>query len=166
MRDDRHDPRGHPPRDIRLVSTGRRRTFARMPVEVAPHPAHVCQQWRHVVTVSPRRLDLRILCKTGAGDATTIDSESILDAWPTLPIVVRYKGCRNSKPKSGHGPLQGNVGSQRRRYGARVCEIDIGVTGLTRGNGRCDTRRLKSVSFSLPGVVLHTLLILVLLVKA
>ncbi len=96
--------------------------------------AHVCQRWRHVVALSPLRLDLRILCKAGVGGATTI--EPILDAWPTLPIVVRYKGCRNSKPRSGPGPgngpgpLPGNVVVALRRYAERVSEIDIGVTGL------------------------------------
>ena len=28
--------------------------------------AHVCRKWRHVISMSPRRLDLHILCEYGA----------------------------------------------------------------------------------------------------
>ena len=77
--------------------------------------AHVCQRWRHVVSVSPRRLGLQILCKSGAPVAP------ILDCWPTLPIVVRYKGSRKSKT------LPENIAAAF-RHPDRVCDIDIGVT--------------------------------------
>ena len=80
--------------------------------------AHVCQRWRYVVAVSPRRLGLRILCKSGAS------IKPILESWPTLPIVVRYKGSRKLRP------MPGNVLAAL-RHPDRVCEIDIGVTSWT-----------------------------------
>jgi hypothetical protein len=42
----------------------------------------VCQKWRNVVFGSPRRLDLRLLCK-----ASTPVRET-LDVWPPLPIIA------------------------------------------------------------------------------
>ena len=42
---------------------------------------HVCRRWRRIVFVSPRRLDLRILC-------TTRTEVKALHIWPTLPIKV------------------------------------------------------------------------------
>ena len=77
--------------------------------------AHVCRSWRYVLSVSPRRLRLQILCKSGS------PIEPILHTWPTLPIVVRYKGSR--KPK----PLPGNIVAAF-RHPDRICDIDIGVT--------------------------------------
>jgi hypothetical protein len=77
--------------------------------------AHVCQRWRYVVSISPRRLRLQITCKSGA------PIEPVLDTWPTLPIVVRYKGSR--KPR----PLPSNIVAAF-RHPDRVCDIDIGVT--------------------------------------
>ncbi|KAI9513399.1 hypothetical protein F5148DRAFT_3576 [Russula earlei] len=48
--------------------------------------AHVCRKWRHVVSVSPLRLGLKIYCKS------RVPIKPILDLWPTLPLVVRFKG--------------------------------------------------------------------------
>ena len=57
--------------------------------------AHVCKRWRYVVSVSPRRLGLQILCKSKAS------IKFILDSWPTLPLVVRYKAPKSkSLPKN------------------------------------------------------------------
>jgi F-box-like len=57
--------------------------------------AHVCKRWRYVVSVSPRRLGLQILCRSKAS------IKSILDSWPTLPLVVRYKAPKSkSLPKN------------------------------------------------------------------
>jgi hypothetical protein len=67
------------------------------------------------VSISPRRLRLQILCKSGA------PIEPILHTWSTLPIVVRYKGSR--KPKS----LPSNIVAAF-RHPDRICDIDIGVT--------------------------------------
>jgi hypothetical protein len=73
--------------------------------------AHVCRKWRHVISMSPRRLDLRILCKFGA------PIESILDSWPTLPLFVRY-----NSPESKSLPE--NIIAALRRPD-RVCEINL-----------------------------------------
>ena len=57
--------------------------------------AHVSRKWRHVISVSPRRLDLRILCEYGA------PIEGILGSWSTLPLFVQYNNPRStSKSKS------------------------------------------------------------------
>ena len=46
---------------------------------------HVCQKWRNVVFGSPRRLNLRLLCRAGTPVKET------LDVWPRLPIIVRTR---------------------------------------------------------------------------
>jgi hypothetical protein len=51
--------------------------------------AHVCRKWRHVLSMSPRRLELRIPCEYG----TPI--ENIMGSWMTLPLVVRCKDLRS-----------------------------------------------------------------------
>jgi hypothetical protein len=83
--------------------------------------AHVCQKWRNVVQMSPRRLGLQIYCKSGAS------IQRILGAWPTLPLVVRFKGTLKSRslPKNvvialGHPD--------------RVCEIDLTVNSSIIGS--------------------------------
>jgi hypothetical protein len=43
---------------------------------------HVCRKWRHVVLGSPRRLDLRLYCRT----RTRVKEK--LDVWPLLPIAI------------------------------------------------------------------------------
>ena len=73
--------------------------------------AHVCRKWRHVISMSPRRLDLRVLCENGA------PIESILGSWPTLPLVVRHY---DPKFKS----LPNNVAAALRRI-HRLCEIEL-----------------------------------------
>ncbi len=73
--------------------------------------AHVCRQWRHVISMAPRRLDLRILCEYGAH---FID---ILQSWPTLPLVVRY-----NDPKS-RSLFENIIVSLRRPD--QVWEIDL-----------------------------------------
>src|ERR1700755_2858394 len=52
-------------------------------------PAYVCQKWRHIISMSPRRLDLRILCD----NRTPIE---ILHVWSTLPLAVSFKVTRES----------------------------------------------------------------------
>ena len=42
---------------------------------------HVCQRWRSVVFGSPRRLNLRLVCKT----KTSMDT---LDVWPAFPLAI------------------------------------------------------------------------------
>ena len=51
--------------------------------------AHVCQKWRHIISTSPCRLDLRILCD----NRTPIE---ILHVWRTLPLAVSFKAARES----------------------------------------------------------------------
>ena len=45
---------------------------------------HVCQRWQQVVSASPLRLDLRILCAHG----TSVQKN--LDVWPMIPIHIEY----------------------------------------------------------------------------
>ena len=82
--------------------------------------AHVCRRWRYVITVSPRRLGLQILCKSGAAIGST------LDVWPTLPLVVRSKA-----PKSKS--LPNNIIVALRRPD-RVCEIDLTLSSSLIGS--------------------------------
>jgi hypothetical protein len=44
---------------------------------------HVCRRWRNVVFASPRRLNLRLLCKRRR------PVREMLDIWPPLPIVIQ-----------------------------------------------------------------------------
>ena len=77
--------------------------------------AHICRRWRHIIHMSPQRLGLRILCKSGK------PIERVLRAWPTLPLVVGFKGSPKSKS------LPENVVIAL-KHTDRVCEIDLGVT--------------------------------------
>ena len=43
---------------------------------------HVCRRWRRVVFGSPRRLDLRLLCRYQTR------SRDMLDIWPALPLII------------------------------------------------------------------------------
>ncbi|KAI0294161.1 hypothetical protein BC826DRAFT_1012684 [Russula brevipes] len=79
------------------------------------HLAHVCQKWRRVVSASPRRLDLEILCTLGG------HIEPILHSWPTVPLIVQFQGS----PKSES--VLHNILVALQRPG-RVRDIDIGVT--------------------------------------
>jgi hypothetical protein len=45
--------------------------------------AHVCGQWRNIVSVSPRRLNLRLCYKN------SIPVMEMLDIWPLFPISIR-----------------------------------------------------------------------------
>ena len=83
--------------------------------------AHVCRRWRHVISMSPRRLDLQIYCKSGASIKRT------LAAWGTLPLIVRFKGG----PKSNS--LPNNIAIAL-RHPDRVREIDLGLTTTTVGS--------------------------------
>jgi hypothetical protein len=56
---------------------------------------HVCQRWRYVVFASSRRLNLQLLC----GARTPV--KGTLHVWPSLPIVVWYRGdyCPVARPQ-------------------------------------------------------------------
>ena len=84
--------------------------------------AHVCQKWRRVISMSPRRLDLRIFCRRSGAPIT-----SILASWPTVPLVVMY-GCTtraSRKPLAKHMPRHILVAL---RHPDRLSEIDLDVT--------------------------------------
>ena len=83
--------------------------------------AHVCRRWRLIISVSPRRLDLQILCKSGSS------IERILASWDILPLIVRFKG--HPKTKS----LPKNIATAL-CYPDRVREIDLGLTSTTVGS--------------------------------
>jgi hypothetical protein len=76
--------------------------------------AHVCRKWRHIISTSPRRLDLRILCD----NRTPIE---ILHVWPTLPLAVSFKTTRESTlmPKHITAAL---------RHLDRICQVELYVT--------------------------------------
>jgi hypothetical protein len=82
--------------------------------------AHVCRIWRLLITISSRRLDLRILCEYGApfGD--------ILQSWPTLPLVVWYNDSKSSS-------LSKDIVVALRRPD-RVCEIDLAFSNSLIGS--------------------------------
>jgi hypothetical protein len=83
--------------------------------------AHVCRKWRYVISISPRRLDLRILCKYGA------PIESILGSWPTLPLVIEFDATRKSKP------MPRNI-LVALRCSDRICDINFSVTSSMTGS--------------------------------
>jgi len=70
---------------------------------------HMCRRWRYVVFGSPRRLDLRLLCRNRRLMKT-------LDIWPELPIVIHV----NSQKL----PSDNTVISVLKRHD-RVCKIFI-----------------------------------------
>lgn len=83
--------------------------------------AHVCRKWRYVISISPRRLDLRILCKYGA------PVESILGSWPTFPLVIKFDGIRKLKP------MPRNI-LVALRCSDRICDINLSVTSPMTGS--------------------------------
>ena len=85
------------------------------------HLAHVCRKWRLVLSISPRRLDLQILCKSGA------PIERVLASWGTLPLIVRFKGSPKTKS------LPENIVTAL-RHPDRVREIELGLTSTTVGS--------------------------------
>jgi hypothetical protein len=82
--------------------------------------ALVCRRWRHVISVSPRRLDLRILCERRRS------IKNILGFWPTLPIAVRYDAHSESKRMSGTIMAALN-------HPDRLCDINLNVTSSMTG---------------------------------
>ena len=83
--------------------------------------AHVCRKWRYVISISPRRLDLRILCKYGA------PIESILGSWPTFPLVIKFDATRKLKP------MPRNI-LVALRCSHRICGINLSVTSSMTGS--------------------------------
>jgi hypothetical protein len=85
------------------------------------HLAHVCRKWRRVVTVSPRRLDLQILCRSGGAPI-----ETIMDAWPTLPLSVLHYDTQSRS-------LSKNIIVALRRPD-HVCKIDLTLSSSLIGS--------------------------------
>jgi len=50
---------------------------------------HVCQRWRRIIFLSPRRLDLYILCTNGRPVRRN------LGLWPAFPIIIDYVNYPN-----------------------------------------------------------------------
>ncbi|KAI0245665.1 hypothetical protein BJV78DRAFT_275392 [Lactifluus subvellereus] len=84
--------------------------------------AHVCRKWRYVLSISPRRLDLKIIFRSRA------PMGSILDSWPGLPIVIRYDEGRNPRLKAVNNIIVAL------RHQDRVREIDLDVTNSALGS--------------------------------
>ncbi|KAF8488631.1 hypothetical protein F5888DRAFT_1279489 [Russula emetica] len=76
--------------------------------------AHVCQQWRHIISTSPRRLNLRI----PFDDRTPIE---LLHVWPTFPLGVSFRATRESTlmPKNVTAAL---------RHPDRIWQVELYVT--------------------------------------
>jgi hypothetical protein len=74
----------------------------------------VCQRWRGIVFVSPRRLDVRLVCSA----RTRV--EDILAAWPNLPLLVlRDSGSGLSRRESADNIIAAL------RYKTHVCQIEL-----------------------------------------
>jgi F-box-like len=74
---------------------------------------HVCRNWRSVVSGSPRRLNLRLLC------APETPVRKTLAVWPYLPIFIQQR--QYGLP--GGGDSDNIVAALE--HNDRVCEIDL-----------------------------------------
>ena len=64
------------------VDKDRGLNFSKKEIEAWQPLVHVCRQWRRVVFVSPRRLNLRLVF------TAFTPARDTLDVWPTLPLVI------------------------------------------------------------------------------
>ena len=80
---------------------------------------HVCQRWRNLVFVSPRRLNLRLVCTSGT------PVREMLNIWPTLPIVVQaqFLGSRARYCVDVSQNIDGIIAALEHRD--RVCQIGL-----------------------------------------
>ena len=79
------------------------------------HPlVHVCRRWRCVVSASPRRLNLRLLCT----EARPVQR----DIWPEFPIAISAEIPRPRRSRS-----QGifNIVAALMQHHDRICQISI-----------------------------------------
>jgi hypothetical protein len=83
--------------------------------------AHVCRTWRYVISMSPRSLDMQILCTYGAPIRSTLNS------WPSLPLVISI----NSNWKLKHIPQNVIVAF---RHPDRLYKIELYVTSSIIGS--------------------------------
>ena len=84
--------------------------------------AHVCRRWRHVISISPHRLDLWILCKSGVRPIERILRST---SWSSVPLIVRFKAAE----AAAAAPLRlpDNIAAALRHWD-RICEIDLVLT--------------------------------------
>ena len=82
------------------------------------HLAQVCRKWRYVISLSPRRLDLRILCEYGS------PIEEVLYSWPTLPVVIGPNAVGPVRTWRSYLPRNIMVAL---RHPDRLCEVDLNV---------------------------------------
>ena len=76
---------------------------------------HVCRRWRSVVFGSPRRLDLRLVCKAKT------PARDHLDIWPAFPLFIECYGTYPTEHVD-------NIIAVLERSD-RVCQINLGVLG-------------------------------------
>ena len=96
--------------------------------------AHVCRRWRDVISISPHRLDLWILC-TGKSGGVPIERILCSSSWSSVPLIVRFKASTVTSPRNGQGLLlllPDNIAAALRHWD-RICEIDIGVSRALAG---------------------------------
>ena len=89
------------------------RSFEKQRIEQWITLAHVCRCWRSVVYLSPRSLNLRLLCtsKTPARDTPNI--------WPLLPLIIR-----SISDTFDGGPGVDNIIAAL-EHNNRVCQVDL-----------------------------------------
>jgi hypothetical protein len=56
-------------------------------IEAWQRLVHACRRWRSVVFGSPRRLNLRLVCRANTRARDTVD------IWPALPLLIRHYNC-------------------------------------------------------------------------
>ena len=78
-----------------------------------PALAGVCQRWRYLMAASADRLNLRLFCTEKAPAA------EMIDAWPTLPIVIKNGGDRDPTRQSA-GDIIAVL-----EHRSRVCELSL-----------------------------------------
>ncbi|KAN0123096.1 hypothetical protein V8E52_003049 [Russula decolorans] len=89
--------------------------------------AHVCRRWRDVISISPHRLDLWILCKSGGVPIERILGSS---SWSSVPLIVRFK----ASPRNDELILLPDNIAAALRHWDRICEIDLDVTRALAGS--------------------------------
>ena len=91
--------------------------------------AHVCRRWRDVISISPHRLDLWILCQPGG-----VPIERILRSWSSVRLIVRFKSSPRRPNQGSALPalVPDNIAAALRHWD-RICELDLGVTRASAG---------------------------------
>ena len=90
-----------------LVFRGSNDYYTKRKIESWQSLVHVCRRWRGLVFESPRRLNLRLCCKTGRPVKET------LDVWPALPLIIYGSAFKMSADTVRD----------------RICQIDLNCLG-------------------------------------